>query len=360
MPSLLSRYLIRGNTFLILPTLAVGIGMYILTDLFERLDSFIEAELAIGVVVTYFVVKTPLVVAQILPVIFLLSTTIQLCLMARNRELVALQAGGISLVNLAGILLLCGCLWGGIQLAFSEVLGIKGEQASARIWQEDVRKRNLAQSVLRNLWFTENIWVVSLDSLSPNGSGTGFSAYKLSNDNLGVELILKAESFTAKANDWQLINVLSYDPAGFSVEKQATMALPLTQDPQAFRFIYGSQKLDQLPLWELSQTIERLSASGSNVEGLRTSWHMKWAYAASLAVLALCATALVSVTTNIYIATVLALGGTFIYFAVYTLGSAMAQQGTLPPFVGAWLANALALVLALLRLIPLFLRRSSF
>ena len=46
-----------------------------------------------GMVLTYFVVKMPLVISQILPVIFLLSTVIQLCIMARSRELTALQAG---------------------------------------------------------------------------------------------------------------------------------------------------------------------------------------------------------------------------------------------------------------------------
>ena len=65
-----------------------------LTDLFERLDNFIEAGLSAGMVLTYFVVKTPLVISQILPVIFLLSTVIQLCLMARNRELTLCRPGG--------------------------------------------------------------------------------------------------------------------------------------------------------------------------------------------------------------------------------------------------------------------------
>ena len=95
--SLLFRYLTKNNAMILLPTLAVGIGLYVLTDLFERLDNFIEAGLSVGMVLTYFVVKMPLVISQILPVIFLLSTVIQLCIMARSRELTALQAGGISL-----------------------------------------------------------------------------------------------------------------------------------------------------------------------------------------------------------------------------------------------------------------------
>ena len=67
--SLLFRYLTKNNAMILLPTLAVGIGLYVLTDLFERLDNFIEAGLSVGMVLTYFVVKMPLVISQILPVL---------------------------------------------------------------------------------------------------------------------------------------------------------------------------------------------------------------------------------------------------------------------------------------------------
>lgn len=77
-------------------------------------------------VLTYFVVKMPLVISQILPVIFLLSTVIQLCIMARSRELTALQAGGISLGVVANSMILCGIFWGGVQLGFSEYLALPG------------------------------------------------------------------------------------------------------------------------------------------------------------------------------------------------------------------------------------------
>ena len=165
--SLLFRYLTKNNAMILLPTLAVGIGLYVLTDLFERLDNFIEAGLSVGMVLTYFVVKMPLVISQILPVIFLLSTVIQLCIMARSRELTALQAGGISLGVVANSMILCGIFWGGVQLGFSEYLGVAGERESARIWQEEVRKKNLAATVLKDVWFTDGDWIVSLGTLDP-------------------------------------------------------------------------------------------------------------------------------------------------------------------------------------------------
>ena len=124
--SLLFRYLTKNNAMILLPTLAVGIGLYVLTDLFERLDNFIEAGLSVGMVLTYFVVKMPLVISQILPVIFLLSTVIQLCIMARSRELTALQAGGISLGVVANSMILCGIFWGASSLVSPSIWRCRG------------------------------------------------------------------------------------------------------------------------------------------------------------------------------------------------------------------------------------------
>ncbi len=355
--SLLFRYLTKNNAFILLPTLAVGIGLYVLTDLFERLDNFIEAGLSVGMVFTYFIVKMPLVISQILPVIFLLSTVIQLCIMARSRELTALQAGGISLGVVANSMILCGLFWSGVQLGFSEYLGVAGERESARIWQEEVRKKNLAATVLTDVWFTDGDWIVSLGTLDPKAHGTGFSGFELSEDGLSITRIVQAASYTAEPGRWALRDVHVYTPGAFSQEQVPDFVLPLRQAPETFRLVNAGTKPQQLPLWQLGEAIDQLKASGSNVETLRTAWHAKLAYAASILVMAFVATAIVSWKDNIYIAVTIALVCTFLYYAVYTLGTTLGQRGMVSPILGAWSANIIAAVLSMWRLVPMLLRR---
>lgn len=355
--TLLFRYLVRNNAFLLLPTLGVGIGLYLLTDLFERLDNFVEAGVPVNMVLFYFAVKTPLVISQILPVIFLLSTVIQLCLMARSRELMALQAGGISLGVVARSMLLCGIFWGAVQLTFSEYLGVAGERESARIWQEEVRKRNLAATVLHNQWFADGQWIVSLATLAPDNSGTGFTGYKLSADGLHIENLVQAPSYTATAGRWTLRQAVVDTPAAYAKRTENELVLPLSQDPATFRLVRGGAKPTQLPIWLLGSAIEQLRASGSNVESLRTAWHAKIAYAASIFVMAVVATAIVSWRDNIYIAVTLALVCTFLYYAAYTLGTTMGERGFVSPVIGAWGANIIAMTLAVWRLLFALLSR---
>ena len=106
----LGRYLVRQNLFLVGAILAVGCLLYVLMDMFDRLDDFVAAGLGLGVVLTYYAVKLPLIVSQILPVVFLLALVAQLGLMARSRELLALRAGGLPLGWLVRFVIVYGLL----------------------------------------------------------------------------------------------------------------------------------------------------------------------------------------------------------------------------------------------------------
>ena len=180
--------------------------------------------------------------------------------------------------------------------------------------------------MLKDVWFTDGDWIVSLGTLDPQAHGTGFSGYELSDDGLSIKRIVQASTFTAEPSHWALQDVRVYTPDTFTQEQEPDFVLPLRQDPETFRLVSTGTKPQQLPLWQLGDAISQLKSSGSNVEALRTAWHAKLAYAASILVMAFVATAIVSWKDNIYIAVTVALLCTFLYFAVYTsvrrLGSA--------------------------------------
>lgn len=344
--SLLVRTLLRNNATILIPTLCLGLGLYLLTDLFERLDNFISAGLSLKLIFLYFAVKIPMVIAQILPVIFLLATVVQLCLMSKSRELMALQAGGISLYTLLLCMLLAGTFWGTMQLGFSEYLGLAGERESSRIWQEEVRKKSLAAAVLQNVWFTEGEFIVSMSILNPDNTGNNLHVYKLSGNGLHIEQIIQAQTYVAKSGNWVLHDVTVYTPKDYSRIQTPAIALPFKQNPAAFRLVSNSSKPQQLSLLQLNSAIKQLTAAGSNVESLRTAWHSKLAYAFSVLILSLVGVAIVSFKDNIYVAVSLALGVTFIYYAIFTLGTTLSSRGLVSPILGVWAANALAFVLA--------------
>ena len=69
----LSGDLVRQNVFLMLTCLGAGVFIYLLTDLSDRLEAFLDAGLGARQILTYFMVKMPLIFSQILPAVFLLG-----------------------------------------------------------------------------------------------------------------------------------------------------------------------------------------------------------------------------------------------------------------------------------------------
>ena len=94
--TLLTRYLLRNNLFLLFAILLIGTGLYVLTDLFERLDYFLDASFGLFSILWFYSLKIPFIAGQILPAVFLIAIIVQFSLMAKARELVALQSGGVS------------------------------------------------------------------------------------------------------------------------------------------------------------------------------------------------------------------------------------------------------------------------
>ncbi|MFV0349421.1 MAG: LptF/LptG family permease [Halodesulfovibrio sp.] len=350
--SLMSRYLLRQNLFLMLMVLGVGIGLYLLSDLFDRLDDFLEAGVSAKVAITYFVVKTPLIISQILPAVFLIACILQLCIMARSRELVALQAGGISFLRLARFFFVCGVVWAIAQLAFSQFLGVQGEELAARIWKEDVRKKSIQDTELSRVWFTESEYIIQLGSVVPaKRKGLNITAYELSKDGKEIRQVLKARSFTARPGDWTLQNVRILDPGMLTTGRAETYSLPLKQDVAAFQVVDPRADLQKLPLWKLWTATRQLQATGSNVEALRPALHMKLAYACSVMVMGLISLMLVTWNDNLYICIGTGLLLTFMYYAFFTVGGTLGEKGIVSPIIGAWGADILFGGLALARIL---------
>ena len=354
--SLLFRYIFLRHARLLLLIMGLGVGIYLLTDLVERVDIFIEAGSGIGLILQYFGVRLPSIVAQILPAVFLLATVVTLCLMGHSRELVALHAGGISFATVAVTLVICGVFWGAVQFGCSQFLAAAGERYSQQIWQEEVRKKDLDDRTLDDVWFMEDGWTVSIKTLRADGSGTGFSAFHVRDGNADVDVIVHAPKVTGSENGWTAVDVVRLYPDSYRRESLPSLTLDLHQDLELF-FSTETSNLQQLPLWQLGDAINQLGAAGSNVDGLRTVWHGKISYAASLVVMALLGAAIVSRFSNVYIAVAISMAGTFIMYALTMFGESLGQRGALPPFMAAWGPDVLLLIIASARLYFVSVRR---
>ncbi len=355
--SLLSRYIFQRHARLLLLIMCLGLGLYLLTEIVERLDIFIDNGAGMGLVLKYFACRLPGIVAQILPAVFLLATVVVLCLMGHSRELTALQAGGISFSRVAVVLVMCGAFWGVLQFACAQFVGVQGDRYATQIWQEQVRKRDMSKTAIEEVWFTESGWTLSIERLLLSGEGSGITAFHVKEGTASdIDVIVRAPRVKASAESWTAQDATCFYPESFRKDELKSFVIPVAQDHKLF-FATSSVSLQQLPIWQLGDAITQLGEAGSNVEGLRTVWHGKIAYAASLMVMALLGAAIVSWNSNIYIAVGISMAGTFMLYALTMFGESLGQMGSLPPLLAAWGPNLLLLTTALARLYHVSVKR---
>ena len=348
--SALGAYVVRQNLFLMATCLGAGTFIYLLTDLSDRLEHFLDAGLGVRQILTYFAVKMPLIFSQILPAVFLLAVVLQIGLMVRSREMMALRAGGVSIRWFVRFFLVYALIWSLGQLVFSQFIASYGEQEATRIWREEVRKRQLDKRVLKNLWFREGPYIVHAGEAQPTQSRVNdVTVYEFDRDTNRLSRITTAKKGLVDEHGWGLLDVWEIETADFAAMKLLTHFIPLRQDMRGFLSADSGDKAD-LPLQTLGRVIEELRESGSNVERLRTAWHGKWSYAFSMVTMALLALAMCTLFENLYVNLVLSLLVVFGYYGLYVLGITTGQKGLMPPLLGAWLANMLFSGAALSRL----------
>ena len=347
----LSRYLVRQNLYLMAVCLAVGTSLYLLSDIFDRLDDFIQAGLGAETILFYFVVKIPLIVSQLMPAIFLLAMVVQMGVLTRSREMLALRAGGISFTWFIRFFVVYAMIWSLGQLVFSQFLGVFGEYEANRIWKEDVRKKQLDEMTIDDLWFRDGPFIVLAEKAHPGKSrASGITVYEFTTDNQELIRILTAKKALIDDHGWGLLDVHELDTRTFIGVSRISQFLSVRQNLKAYAAVELKGDKAQLPLLELSKAIEKLEESGSNVEILQTVWHGKFSYAFSMVTMALLALTLVTFSENVYANIGLALILIFVQYGVHVVGATAGEKGVLPPIIAAWLGNGIMSSLACFRL----------
>lgn len=153
--------------------------------------------------------------------------------MVSSREIIALQAGGVSVYTITKNLIGLGIFWALAQFALSQMLMHVTEQKANFLWRYEVRERIFVEKSLENLWFFDSGYIVHVGLIYERGRGENFVAYKLADNARSAEEIIRAEKFTAHDNGWELENVKLYYPEKY-IEKEQKHSLCLLSSPCGF------------------------------------------------------------------------------------------------------------------------------
>lgn len=343
---ILDRYLLGqflGWSFISLGTL---VAFFIVVDLFERIDVFVDYKTPVPVIVRFYAYGLTTILIQVLPLVLLLGTLLSLGQLRRFQELTAMQASGCSPWRLARPLLLTGLVVSLAQYGIAERYSAEHYAKKQRILTEEIKRLSGAdresQSAVRLLGRGSRFFVAQFyDARSQTLRQV--SLQKLASPSLASRIDAERAQFTDGVWRFEKGFYRTFeDSMEVAYAFGAYASTAIEERPEDF----ARRKVDPFVagMAELRRLAQRVGESGGEVQEYWTDFHLRASYPLSGLILILLGAGLSmrvirggGVVYGIGIS--IAVG--FAYLTLIRIGQALGYEGVLPPPLAAWMANLL-------------------
>ncbi|HEY6466061.1 MAG TPA: LptF/LptG family permease [Candidatus Acidoferrales bacterium] len=353
-PLLVDTYLLQRFLYYFFGLL---VGFVLISDaftLFDLLADIAKNHISAFVVADYFGYLTPRMVYQLAPLAALVATLITLAILAKNNEVIAFKASGISLYRLILPLALAGCLVsGGMFLLGETYLPYANTRQNALHNQIKGRPAETYSRPGQQWIFGQNSKIFNYGLYDPNLKLLGdLTVLELDPKTFAVRRRVYAERATwdSGQNAWVLTAGWIRDFTDGKVVSygnfKATSLAEFTEQPS-----YFEQKIstsDQMNWRELSTYISKLSQAGFDTSRLRVEWYEKFSYPLIAAIVVLLGApfAFLVGTRGAVSGLAVAVGISIFYWAASALLRSMGTAGLLPAILAGWSADAIFAFLA--------------
>jgi len=301
-------------------------------------------------VLDYFRYLVPLMVYQLAPLATLVATLVTLAVLAKNNEVIALKASGISLYRVVAPLMLAGCLLAsGMFLLDATFLPYANQRQDAL---RNYIKGRPAQTYFQpaHQWiFGENTKIYNYDLFDPDRQlFGGLNVFELD----PATFQLRRRVFAARAswepseNTWVLtggwVRDFGSDGRVARYDSFKVTSLPeLTEPPGYFR--REVRQYYQMNWLQLGDYIASLRQAGFDTAKLSVQWHKKFAFPLIAAIIVFLGApfAFLVGTRGAIGGLAVAVGIGIIYWSAAALFEAMGSVGQLPPLVAGWAPDAI-------------------
>lgn len=337
--NLLDRYIFRQffwNLFMVLGGL---LSLYLLIDFFEQIDRFTEKGQTIGFALRFFIMKIPSIYYQLSPVSILLAGIITLGILNHNREAMALNAGGISLLRIMAPVVLASLLLTILTMAMAQWLLPITTSKTNKIWYTIIKQPVTSGIVQAGRIFYRGSEGIYSFKISKDNSTYQDLIYSSWDDKYSLTHFLTAEQGRHEGS-WHLKNGLekSLTPQGnYAITTFADRQIDLKEGPEQFfapifradehslSFLWHKAKQDRAEgvMAGILDLYSRLSFIFLGVPmlifaiPLTIHVHQRWGRDLTVAIPLSCCLA-------------------FVFWGIWSTLQSMAQTGVLGPSTAAW------------------------
>ena len=350
---ILSRYLVSQFLLALFFSFIAFLGIFIIVDLIEHLDTFIDKRIPLLLVVTYYLYFAPYTIVLTLPVAMLLASMFSVGQLARNNELCAMKASGLSLYR-AFIPIFA------LSFGISLLVLVLGEKVVPDAMGRAVRikKGGVVGGTSRpNVALRDEggriIYVRYYNATQKTGRDVDISMGDPGQATLTERIV--AKQMVWKNNEWVLKNGKIHKFIGDKEEVTPFDSLRagklITFAPLDFA---KHKKLpEEMDYFELKAYIRKTRTSGRNPTKWIVESHLKLSFPFANLIIVLFGAPLSSTMrrTGKAFGFGLSLVICFVYYGTIRTTQSLGWNGVLPPFAAAWIGNAIFGVLGIILLI---------
>ena len=352
MMSLLKRYVLGKFVYSYLLSAAGLIGIFLVIDFFERVDEFVSRayiDTPYTDLLFYYIYKVPNIAFYMAPQAVMLATVITLATLARDNEIVAMKACGISITGITLPIIGSALVIALLILASNEYLTpiatkkmnyifkvkVQGNPAYGDSYIDIERKGS-------EVWFVAKdkaIWNIS--QFDPEeGRVTGARIFYRFDNGL-IRKRIDVKEVVWNGTYWEFIDgfLRTFDQKGHGTteyfEKKIISVLETPDDFMKNINIHS----DEMSLRELYKEIQEMTLEGKDTLKHRVEFHQKISYPFISIVLALLAIPL-SLRSSRHggvlfcVGINLAMG--FVFSFLYAMGVSLGYGGFFSPLFAAW------------------------
>jgi LPS export ABC transporter permease LptF/LPS export ABC transporter permease LptG len=353
-PMLFDVYLLQRFFYYFFVLLLGFVLIFDAFTLFDLLGDISKNHIGAFMVLNYFRFLVPYMVYLLAPLATLVATLVTLAVLAKNNEVIAFKASGISLYRLILPLALAGCLIAIGMFVMSETFLPYADQRQDALRNEI--KGRPAQTYFQptHQWiFGEHAKIYNYEFFdSARELFGGLNVFELDPETFQVRRRVFATRATweASENTWVLTGgwVRDFDDGRVTrfTPFQAFSLAEISEPPSYFS--REVRQSDQMDWRELRSYIGSLRQAGFDTSRLTVQWHEKFAFPLIAAIVVCLGApfAFLVGTRGAIGGLALAVGIGIVYRAVAALLESMGTVGLLPPLLAGWAPDAIFTFLA--------------
>jgi len=339
---ILDRYIARKFLLILFFAIMAFIAVFIIVDLIENLDKFINNAYPTRVVFEFYLYYIPFILVLVFPVATLISALFSIGGMARQNEIVAMKAAGLSLYRILFPLFVISILLSTVAIGIANYLVPGATQRQSEIHDEYEKNRPRSRR-LDNIYIRDeqdrriSIRYYNIDS----NTGHIVSVREFEGNRLKSRI-------DAKRISWKDSLWILQDGFTRSFDEIGETAVPFTKyyfnqtsmHPENIsRFV---KRPEEMSFSELRDFIKDVKHNGGDPDRWKVDLYLKIALPFANFIIVLFGASLSAGQTRRSGAAMgfgISLMVTFIYFGILTTAQAMGHNGRLPPLLAAWFAN---------------------